>query len=80
MTMADRTNNWTTDPCGRRTTAQLQAIARGLRERATKGRYGGAELSREIARVERLIAARETGRRHGDLAEPADRRRRPRGQ
>jgi hypothetical protein len=42
-----------------RSTAQLHAIARGLRVRARAGRFPEQVLSRELTRIERLIASRQ---------------------
>jgi hypothetical protein len=53
-----------------RSSAELHAIARGLRVRASHGRYSRQLLSRELARIERLIASRQ----HAPLLPPVQRR------
>lgn len=58
--IARRSNhNLSADRLDRRTTAELQAIARGLRDRATAGHFPGQVLAREISRIERLIESRK---------------------
>jgi hypothetical protein len=47
-------------PLERRTTAELQAIAHALRCRIAADMDNTTELSREIARIERLIASRRS--------------------
>lgn len=57
--MLDTTTNQNADWLARQSTTQLQAIARALRERASRDAFAESEIFHEIAKVERLIASRQ---------------------
>lgn len=58
--MRNRAGQQHAGPVETRTTAELQAIARALQYRLDGDDHHGAELSREITRIERLIARRRS--------------------